>query len=172
MKLDPEAQIKPLPSNKSEPIDKPSKFDLTPLVLAFALGFHSLFEGIALGVIKEFQTFTNLAIGVLIHRFVETISLAVNLANHNYSSWKYLISTLAIFGVTLPIGVGIGMAISDIPKLATSIIMAFAGGTFVYVACSEIVQGEFKKREKMILKMISFAFGSTVIICLWLLHDH
>ena len=55
-------------------------FNVTPIVLMIALCFHSFFEGIALGLIKDLNVFINLAIGVVIHHSVAAISLGVSLS--------------------------------------------------------------------------------------------
>ena len=52
---------------------------MTPIALTIALGFHSIFEGIAAGLINEMSDFVTLAIGIVIHRLVAAISLAITL---------------------------------------------------------------------------------------------
>ena len=72
--------------------------DFTPIAITIALSLHSFFEGIALGVITDFSSFLNLAIGIFIHRVAATISLAVTLAEHKEDSIKNLLICLVIFG--------------------------------------------------------------------------
>ena len=55
-------------------------FDVTPITLVVAMGLHSIFEGIALGLMDSFKSFLNLAIGVILHSPIASISLTVNLA--------------------------------------------------------------------------------------------
>ena len=96
--------------------------DFTPIAITIALGLHSFFEGIALGVITDFNSFLNLAIGIFIHRIAAAVSLAVTLAEHNEDSIKNLLICLAVFGILQPIGIGIGLALTDYPDLVNSII--------------------------------------------------
>jgi zinc transporter ZupT len=51
--------------------------NISPLILLLALGFHSIFEGIALGMQKTLGPFINFMIGVCIHHAVACISLGV-----------------------------------------------------------------------------------------------
>jgi zinc transporter 1/2/3 len=53
--------------------------NVAPIILLIALGFHSIFEGIALGMQKSVGPFVNLMIGVAIHHAVACISLGVTL---------------------------------------------------------------------------------------------
>ena len=53
--------------------------NITPLIILLALGIHSIFEGIALGMSKSVTTFVNLMIGVSLHHAAACISLGVSL---------------------------------------------------------------------------------------------
>ena len=53
--------------------------NITPLILLLALGIHSIFEGIALGMSKSISVFINLMIGVTLHHAAACISLGVSL---------------------------------------------------------------------------------------------
>ena len=62
--------------------------------------------------------------------------------------------------------------LSNTPIMISSIMMSFAGGSFVYIACSEILIHEFSKAGYKLWKCISFTIGSGVIIGLLFLHGH
>merc|ERR1712151_591559 len=47
----------------------------TAIVLVLALGFHSLFEGIAFGLLSEIESAWQLAAGIGIHKTAAAISL-------------------------------------------------------------------------------------------------
>ena len=76
-----------------------------------------------------------------------------------------------------PIGGIIGMFLSETNPLIDSIFAALSGGTFVYVACSEMIVSEFDKGGMQWLKMIMVVVGSSVIALLWFIggghaHEH
>lgn len=144
--------------------------DITPLALVLALTLHSIFEGIALGLLESLPTLINLAIGVMIHKTIESISLTITLKKHKQDSWRFLLITLIGFGFVEPIGIGIGMALKDTPLMTSSILMALAGGTFIYIGCNEILAHEFDKPENRLLKILSLIVGGAIIVCLWFLH--
>ncbi len=53
--------------------------NITPLALVCALGFHSIFEGIAMGIMTDLNAYINLMVGVTIHHIVSSIALGVSL---------------------------------------------------------------------------------------------
>ena len=63
-------------------------FDITSLILTFALSFHSLFEGIAVGLTQNLETLINLIVGVAIHNGIASISLGASLALNKSISFK------------------------------------------------------------------------------------
>lgn len=143
--------------------------NITPLIILLALGIHSIFEGIALGLVKDRNVFIDLMIGVVLHHIAATISLGVSLGQHKTKS------RLAIFFIFFGLsfiesgGIAIGIGLSSMPDLFGSLVLALAGGTFVYIACSEILVHEFGDPEHRFAKFGFFIFGAIVITVLWFL---
>ena len=82
---------------------------------------------------------------------------------------------LGIFSLTTPIGIIIGMQISESNVLIDVTMLGLSGGTFIYVACSEIIVAEFDKGRYQWLKMILVFIGGIIIAALWFLgpcHHH
>lgn len=69
-------------------------------------------------------------------------------------------------------GIAIGIGLSSAPMLVASIVMSLAGGTFIYIACTEILVHEFEAPEKRPLKFFFFLLGAALINVLWLLDSH
>ena len=144
----------------------------TAIVLVLALGFHALFEGIAFGLMTEIGQAGQLAAGVIIHKTAAAISLGGTFARTGYTLCS-IILFIGIFSVLSPIGVIIGMLISNSNLLIDTIFVCLSGGTFVYVACSEIIVAEFDRGHYQWLKILLIFLGGLVITLLWFLgHDH
>lgn len=73
--------------------------NITPLALLCALGFHSIFEGIAMGLMTTLNSYINMMIGVAIHHTVASISLGVSLSKH--PSKSKIVPILIIVGFSL-----------------------------------------------------------------------
>jgi zinc transporter ZupT len=144
--------------------------NITPLVLLIALGFHSVFEGIALGLIKDLQVFINLMIGITIHHIVACISYGVSLGKSKNKNTTAMILSIVGLSCFESGGLAIGLGLSDAPDFVSSIILSFAGGTFVYIACSEILVHEFSEKKHRYWKFLMFILGAAIITCLWFLH--
>ena len=146
--------------------------NITPLILLFAIGFHSIFEGIALGMIKTESVFVKLMIGIILHHIPASISLGVSLSQHKTKSLKTVF--FIFFGLSLiyPIGIAIGLSLEDAPELTSVCLLSISGGTFIYISCSEILIHEFSNEKHKFFKFALFVLGAAVITVLWLLHDH
>lgn len=68
-------------------------------------------------------------------------------------------------------GIGIGLGLHEAPMLVDSIILSIAGGTFVYIACSEILVHEFADKSYRYVKFLFFILGAAVITLLWFLSE-
>lgn len=67
------------------------------------------------------------------------------------------------------------MNLNESSLLVDTIFMSVAGGTFVYVACSEIIVNEFSRGGHGCVKLLLVVAGIVVITLLWLLeggHNH
>ena len=81
---------------------------------------------------------------------------------------------MIFFGLSLieSTGIGIGIGINYAPALVSSIVLSIAGGTFIYIACSEILIHEFANHKNRYVKFFFFTIGCASITLLWLLHQH
>ena len=146
----------------------------TAIVLVLALGFHSLFEGIAFGLQTEISSAGQLAAGVIIHKTAAAISLGGTFASTGFSFCQILLF-IGLFSILTPIGVVIGMLAAETNLLVDTIFVCLSGGTFIYVACSEIIITEFDRGSHRWAKMLLVILGGLVIASLWFLggaHNH
>lgn len=70
-----------------------------------------------------------------------------------------------------PVGAIIGMSASGASPLTSIIFMSLTGGTFLYVACTEIVSHEFAKSGYRAGKILCLLLGIVVISLLWLMEN-
>jgi len=122
------------------------KCDLTPFVLMIALSVHAIFEGIALGLLAGLNETVNLIISIVIHKFAEAMSISIAMQKSNMSFGR-IVSFLVIFAFATPLGTIIGILLSGMSELVNIIFMSIAGGSFIYVSCSELIVEEFSLPE-------------------------
>ena len=131
-------------AEQKKPEDNASGSKATAIMLVMAIGVHALFEGMALGLQKEMDEAVQLAVGILLHKSAAAVSLGGAFTRAGYTL-KQVILFIVLFALTTPLGIIIGMLINHSSAIVDTIFMALSGGTFVYVACSEIIVAEFDK---------------------------
>ncbi|CAI2372605.1 unnamed protein product [Moneuplotes crassus] len=155
--------------NSEERKKKRCSCNLTPVVLCIALSVHSVFEGIATGLIKETSDLWTFVIAIGAHKWAAAMSLGISMTKNfkNQTGTVYIV--LTIFSLATPLGVLIGMIVATQSAIVDIIFSSLAAGTFVYIACSEVIVEEFSVPKYRWIKMFSFLIGASLIIVLGLL---
>ena len=84
-------------------------------MLLLALSFHSVFEGIAIGLQDNAGQFLSIVIAVMVHKTVIAFSLGLNIAQSDLNFKSFIISNI-IFSLASPLGVGVGILMTDLPQ--------------------------------------------------------
>jgi zinc transporter 1/2/3 len=118
---------------------------MTPFILMIALSTHAVFEGMALGLQSSAVNTINIIIAICLHKWAASMSLGVSLGKTFVDEdSKKIFWMLLIFALATPFGVSIGIILQNAaPEIVDIICSSIAGGTFVYIACSEVVVEEF-----------------------------
>lgn len=95
-----------------------------------------------------------------------SLSLGTNFSRKG-TTVKMAILLMVIFSLMESVGIAIGLGISDANELVGTVILSIAGGTFIYIACSEIIIEEFSKAKYKVVKWLMFIFGAAIICLLW-----
>lgn len=149
---------------------------LRSLLLIVALSLHSIFEGLAVGLQKKSEEVIGIFAALVIHKSVLSFSLGMNLVQSKLSHGGVFRSVL-FFSLTAPVGVGIGLAITDlwdsnISTLVQGILTGIACGTFLFVTFFEVLPAEFNCPDVRLLKVLFLLLGfGTVTGILFLHHD-
>ena len=146
----------------------------TAIVLVLALGFHAVFEGIAFGLMTDLSQAGQLALGIIAHKPAAAVSLGAAFARTGYTMGEILLF-VGLFSVSTPIGVVIGMLAAETNLLIDTIFVCLSGGTFIYIACSEMIVAEFDRGKYQCWKMVLVILGALTITAVWFFggeHDH
>jgi zinc transporter ZupT len=153
-------------SQLRSPSKKMCSCNLTPIVLMIALSTHAVFEGIAVGVEKDMSSLWTYIIAITLHKWAAAMSLGISMSKNFKEEGNTVYLLLLIFSLATPLGISIGMIVSGDSDLTDIIFSSLAGGTFVYIACSEVIVEEFSTPDYKWIKMIMFMLGAGVITSL------
>ncbi|KAG4961373.1 Zinc transporter 1 [Glycine soja] len=150
------------------------------ILLILALCFHSVFEGIAVGVAgTKADAWRNLWI-ISLHKIFAAIAMGIALLR--MLPKRPFVTTAAYslaFAVSSPIGVGIGIAIDATTQGSTAdwmfaITMGIACGVFIYVAINHLISKGFKPQRTMrydtpLFRFVAVLSGVAVIavVMIW-----
>lgn len=118
-------------------------------VLIFATSVHSIFEGLALGLMNEPSKASHIFVGIILHECIVAAALGLNSMklNPNESGVKFAI----LFSSTVPLGIVIGVAVGMTPGsfgiLISAIFQGLAAGTFLHVSFCELIPSELSSTE-------------------------
>jgi zinc transporter 1/2/3 len=143
--------------------------NMTPFILMIALSVHSVFEGLALGLATTEASVVNMLIAICIHKGAASSSLGISLVKTFPNDFSLCRKLITVFAFASPLGVAIGMAVAEAGDIYTVIFSSIAAGSFVYIACSEVIVEEFSIPGNRYWKLLAFLFGATIITLLWFL---
>jgi zinc transporter 1/2/3 len=132
-----------------------------------ALSVHAIFEGLALGLSDTYSQTLNIVIAILIHKGAASSSLGISLVKAFPDDFSLVRWLVFCFSCASPVGVGIGMALSSSGDLVQVIFTSFAAGSFLYIACSEVIINEFSLPGLRCWKLLAFMMGAATITCLF-----
>ncbi|XP_044483786.1 zinc transporter 2 [Mangifera indica] len=150
------------------------------ILLILALCFHSVFEGIAVGVAgSKAEAWRNLWT-ISLHKIFAAIAMGIALLR--MLPKRPFLLTVAYsfaFAVSSPIGVGIGIAIDattqgHVADWVYAISMGLACGVFIYVAINHLIAKGFKPQAKCYFDTPFFKFlavllgvGVIAVVMIW-----
>ncbi|MCD7472066.1 ZIP super [Datura stramonium] len=150
------------------------------ILLILALCFHSIFEGIAVGVsATKGEAWRNLWT-ISLHKIFAAIAMGIALLRMIPKRPFLLTCAYSFaFAISSPIGVGIGIAIDATSEGHTAdwtyaISMALACGVFIYVAINHLIAKGFKPHNKCYFDTPFFKFlavllgvGVIAVVMIW-----
>ncbi|CAI4224754.1 unnamed protein product [Auanema sp. JU1783] len=115
------------------------------LFLLLGLSIHSVFEGVALGVQNERADFFNVLVAIMFHEVLCCFAYGVSMAQQRTPIRSAFLTSI-ILSATIPVGMLIALMV-DHAENTNSVIIRFileglAAGTFIYVACVEMLSME------------------------------
>jgi len=139
------------------------------------MGFHAIFEGLALGLLANFSGFLGFLAAILFHKWAESMAVGFNIMRNNLTFCQRIVA-IALFALLDPIGIIIGILVSTSDKVTLGVLLAITGGTFLYIGIADIISHEFEGKQHKWIKFLCFVIGNCIMILAWyfesLTHDH
>ena len=136
-----------------------------------ALSVHSFFEGVALGITGRTAALYSLVVGLAIHKSVAAISIGISLSKAFPKEMTQPTILIFIFSISSPVGILFGMFLQGADPVVDVIFSSLAAGTFLYIACSEVIVAEFALPGHRGLKYLALLVGSCGMTSLWFLEQ-
>ena len=142
---------------------------MTPFILMIALSVHSIFEGLALGLSKNETDVVNMVIAICAHKEAAALSLGISLVKTFPDDFRLCRQLITIFALATPFGVILGIALAGADDIYEIVFNSIAAGSFVYIACSEVIVEEFSIPGNRYWKLFAFLCGAAIITSLFFL---
>lgn len=149
---------------------------LRSILLLIALCFHSVFEGLAIGLQTDTGEMLAIFMAVMMHKAVMAFSLGLNIAQSSLSVRAFVFSSIT-FSLSSPLGVAIGIGLSGLPpsipqQICNGVLQGIAGGTFLYITFFEVLPHELNIPSKRLWKVFFVILGFAVFCVTLIGHGH
>ena len=140
---------------------------LRATLLCLALSFHSLFEGLAIGLQTTLGNVTSIFFAVTAHKGIMASSLGLTIAQTQLKMRIKLLA-VAIFSVASPVGIAIGIGVTGMQQsigrdIANSVLQGISCGTFLYIALLEVLFPELSNPNNRMPKILGMLAGFALI---------
>ncbi|XP_060890460.1 zinc transporter ZIP1-like [Labrus mixtus] len=148
-------------------VDFNSQSALRAFILVFSLSLHSVFEGLAVGLVEEGKEVLEICLALMIHKSVISFSLSFKLCQSRLRR-SVVVGCLLLFAVMSPLGIAVGIGLTETRmspqhQLARSTLEGLAAGTFLYITFMEILPHELSSARNRILKVAMLLVGFAVV---------
>ena len=123
----------------------PKPAGLRAFLLLIALSFHTIFDGLAVGLQVDEPEVWAVFAAICVHKSVISFCIGLEIWQSSRDKWVQALLWLSIFAIMSPVGIGVGIGLTSgsgnelARLLASSVLQGLAGGTFMYVTFLEIL---------------------------------
>ncbi|OGS50015.1 MAG: hypothetical protein A3J79_02165 [Elusimicrobia bacterium RIFOXYB2_FULL_62_6] len=131
-----------------------------------ALAIHSLLDGVNIAV--GFETGTaagfNVALGVILHKFADGVTLVSLLLHSGRSRRQAVLFSLALAAAT-PLGAAVtGPFLKSVSPEMTALLLGVSGGSFLYIAMADILPQLHKANDRVAPFLFPLGYLTVVLM--------
>ncbi|XP_015247151.1 PREDICTED: zinc transporter ZIP1 [Cyprinodon variegatus] len=147
--------------------DLGSQSALRAFILVFSLSLHSVFEGLAVGLLEESEEVLEICLALLIHKSIISFSLSAALTQGRLRR-SVVTGCLLLFAIMSPLGIALGIGLTETKsspqhQMARSTLEGLAAGTFFYITFMEILPHELASARGRIPKVAMMLLGFALV---------
>ncbi|XP_041843708.1 zinc transporter ZIP1-like [Melanotaenia boesemani] len=148
-------------------VDFGSQSALRTFILVFSLSLHSVFEGLAVGLLEESEEVLEVCLALMIHKSIISLSLSFQLSQGRLRR-SAMVGCLLVFAIMSPLGIALGVGLTETRtspqhQLARCSLEGLATGTFIYITFMETLPHELASSRSRIPKVAMMLLGFTVV---------
>uniref|UniRef100_A0A1A7WZM6 Solute carrier family 39 (Zinc transporter), member 3 n=1 Tax=Iconisemion striatum TaxID=60296 RepID=A0A1A7WZM6_9TELE len=147
--------------------DLGSQSVLRAFILVFSLSLHSVFEGLAVGLLEDGEEVLEICLALMIHKSIIAFSLSFKLTQGQLRR-SAVFGCLLLFAIMSPLGIALGIGLTETKtspqhQLARCSLEGMATGTFIYITFMEILPHELASSSNRILKVAMMLLGFALV---------
>ncbi|ETO08552.1 zinc permease family, partial [Reticulomyxa filosa] len=120
---------------------------VSAMILLLGLSLHNFLESLSLGASNEYKTLVAISAAICAHHYLASFSLGCAVLKAK-KSLRFTWGLALVYGLTEPIGIGIGMAVKSVSESwVSAMLVCFAAGTFLFVSIVEVMVPAFEKEH-------------------------
>nr|KAG5713273.1 hypothetical protein BaRGS_007800 [Batillaria attramentaria] len=138
-------------------------------LLLVAMSFHTIFDGLAVGLQETTASIWSTAVAISIHKAIVAVCLGLELAEASPEKPLKVFLSMLFFSFMAPAGVAVGLGVTSgevniaAQLLTASVLQAVATGVFLYVTFLEVLGPELQSHHLGVAKVIVATLGFAVI---------
>jgi zinc transporter ZupT len=144
-------------------------------VLTGLLSVHSFIEGAAVGVEQDEASGWRILFAIAAHKAFAAFALGATLCRGGLEP-RTLIKVMLIFASMTPLGIMLGASIvgdaAEGESMAVGVVQAIASGSFIWVACVEIIATELDRPGDRFVKFVLVCVGMWLLLEFSGSHEH
>ncbi|CAJ0565364.1 unnamed protein product, partial [Mesorhabditis spiculigera] len=138
------------------------------ITLVAALSFHSIVEGVALGITGSATEAWTLCLSLMVHKIIVAFSVGLQLARTHAHAKHWVVLSIFILAIMSPLGSLFGMVVQNtldgaLKEALMTLFQGLAVGTFIYVTFFEVLLHERDNEHPNLYKLCFMLLGFALI---------
>lgn len=124
------------------------------------IGFHSILDGVAIGVGSMMNLSLVIVLAITIHKFPAALALSSILMKGGGYSKQKVLAYMAIFALTTPLGALMTIyVLKNVGAHLLGVAMGISAGTFLFLAVADLLPTVHEEHERKYKNLVCFCLG-------------